>query len=217
MQDRHRTSRRIAALWLLLGACLAPTAASAAAPPTAKKPLVRIAQIFVMGNERTRQDVILRQVPLYPGQVLSYPDLRAAERNLRRLNLFESSPDGSVRPTITVVDNPTDPEDPFKDVLISVQEANTGSLMFGVGVNSSGGPTGSILIEERNFDPLRWPTSLDDLLSGNAFRGAGMTFRLELLPADLTARVSLDPAGVRLPFPLWLLPATRWVGCLLVR
>src|SRR5581483_8710964 len=29
----------------------------------------RVGQIFIVGNERTRQNVILRQIPLFPGQV----------------------------------------------------------------------------------------------------------------------------------------------------
>src|SRR5262249_54302850 len=108
----------------------------------------RVGQIIIVGNERTRQNVILRQVPLFPGQVLSYPDVKRAEQNLTRLGIFETSPDGSVKPTITVMDNPTNPESPFKDVLINVQEASTGSLMFGVGVNSDSGLTGSIVLNE---------------------------------------------------------------------
>lgn len=67
----------------------------------------RVGQIHVVGNERTKQNVVLRQVPVYPGQVLSYPDLRVAERNLARLQLFETSPDGAVRPTVTVIDPDT--------------------------------------------------------------------------------------------------------------
>src|SRR5262249_32889931 len=51
-----------------------------------QKPAVA-GQIIVVGNERTRQEVILRQIPIYPGQVLTYPDLRLAEANLARLNI----------------------------------------------------------------------------------------------------------------------------------
>jgi outer membrane protein insertion porin family len=43
-----------------------------------EKPAARVGQIFVVGNTRTMQNVILRQVPLYPGQVLTYPDVRLA-------------------------------------------------------------------------------------------------------------------------------------------
>ena len=153
-----------------------------------EKQPAKVGQIFIVGNDRTRMNVILRQVPLYPGQVLSYPALREAERNLARLNIFDSSPDGSVRPTVTVLDNPINPDSQYKDVLINVQEASTGSLMFGVGVNSSSGLNGSIVFNERNFDITRLPTSFDDLISGGAFRGAGQEFRIELVPGTQIQR-----------------------------
>jgi outer membrane protein assembly factor BamA len=70
----------------------------------------------------------------------------------------------------------------FKDILVSVQEQRTGSLMFGVGVNSDAGLTGSIILNERNFDITRWPTSVDDLLGGQAFRGGGQELRIEAVP-----------------------------------
>jgi outer membrane protein assembly complex protein YaeT len=153
-----------------------------------ERPVARVGQIFIVGNDRTRMNVILRQLPLYPGQILSYPELLQAERNLARLNIFETSPDGSVKPTVTVLDNPANPDSPYKDILINVQEASTGSLMFGVGVNSSSGLNGSIVLNERNFDILRPPTSFDDLISGSAFRGAGQEFRVELVPGTQMSR-----------------------------
>jgi hypothetical protein len=76
----------------------------------------------------------------------------------------------------------------FKDILVSVQEQRTGSLIFGVGVNSDAGLTGSIILNERNFDVTRRPTSVDDLLDGHAFRGAGQELRIEVVP---TTRVTL--------------------------
>jgi outer membrane protein assembly complex protein YaeT len=145
-----------------------------------------VGDIYIIGNTRTRQNIILRQVPLYPGQILTYPDMRQGERNLARLGIFESSPDGSEKPTITVKDPNTD--SPFKDILVNVTEANTGSLIFGVGVNSDAGLNGSIVLNERNFDITRFPTSIDDLLSGSAFRGAGQEFRLEAMPGTEVQR-----------------------------
>ncbi len=38
-----------------------------------ERPPARVGQVIVVGNEVTRQNVILRQVPLYPGQPLTYP------------------------------------------------------------------------------------------------------------------------------------------------
>jgi outer membrane protein assembly complex protein YaeT len=149
-----------------------------------------VGHVIVVGNTRTRQNVILRQVPLYPGQVLSYPDLRVAERNLTRLNIFANSPDGSVHPTVTVLNPESD--SPYKDVLVNVQEDNTGSLIFGVGVNSDAGLTGSIVLNERNFDLFRLPTSFDDFFSGNAFRGAGQEFRVEAVPGTQLQRYTIS-------------------------
>jgi outer membrane protein assembly complex protein YaeT len=154
-------------------------------------PVAHVGTIHVDGNDRTKMEVILRQIPLYPGQILTYPDLRVAERNLARLGIFKISPDGSIKPTVTILDNP-DPNNPDKDILVQVQEDNTGSLMFGVGVNSDAGLTGSIVLNERNFDITRFPTSIDDLLSGNAWRGAGQEFRVEAVPGTQLQRYSMN-------------------------
>ncbi len=162
-----------------------------------EEPVARVGQIFIVGNTRTRMEVILRQVGLYPGQVLTYPDLRIAERNLARLGIFKMTPDGQVKPTIAVLDNPNDPTSEYKDILVTVDEDNTGSLMFGVGVNSDAGLTGSVVLNERNFDITRLPGSFDDMLSGNAFRGAGQEFRVEAVPGTQLPRYT---ASWREPF-----------------
>lgn len=154
---------------------------------------VQVGRVIVIGNTRTKQNVILRELgDLDPGQVLSYPDLRLAERNLARLNIFKTTPDGSFRPSVTVQDNPEQPNSPFKDILVNVEEDNTGSLMFGVGVNSDAGLTGSVVLTERNFDLFRWPWSVEDALSGNAWRGAGQEFRVEAVPGTQLQRYTVS-------------------------
>lgn len=155
-----------------------------------ERPPATVGQVIVIGNEVTRENVIRRQVPLYPGQVLTYPDLRVAERNLARLNIFEVNPEAGVRPTVSVID--PDGPNPVKDVLVNVQETHTGSLLFGVGVNSDAGLVGSVVLNERNFDILRPPTSIEDLLSGRAWRGAGQEFRAEAVPGTQLQRYSVS-------------------------
>jgi outer membrane protein assembly complex protein YaeT len=159
-----------------------------------ERPPSRVGQIFIVGNEVTRQNVILRQIPLYPGQVLTYPDLKTAEKNLDRLGIFTDPATGQ-HPSVSVIDPEVD--SPFKDILVQVQEQRTGSLLFGVGVNSDAGLTGSVVLNERNFDILRPPTSIDDFLSGRAFRGAGQEFRLEAMPGTQVQRYA---ATFREPF-----------------
>ncbi len=157
-----------------------------------ERPPARVGQVFIVGNERTRYNVVLRQVPFYPGQILSYPDLAVAQHDLERLGIFKP---GSV--SVTAVDDPNNPDSEYKDVFVHVEEDNTGSLLFGVGVNSDAGLTGSIVLNERNFDITRVPTSIDDLLSGNAFRGAGQEFRIEAVPGTTLQRYT---ASWREPF-----------------
>jgi RNA polymerase sigma factor (sigma-70 family) len=78
-----------------------------------------------------------------------------------------------------------------KDILVSVQEASTGSLMFGVGVNSDSGLTGSIVLNERNFDITRPPISLS-INYDTDFRGAGQEFRIEAIPGTQLQRYTVS-------------------------
>jgi outer membrane protein insertion porin family len=169
-----------------------------------ERPPARVGQVFVVGNEVTRQNVVLRQVPLYPGQVLTYPDLKTAEHNLDRLGIFTDPATGQ-HPTVSVIDPESD--SPFKDILVQVQEQRTGSLLFGVGVNSDAGLTGSVVLNERNFDIMRWPTSVDDFLSGRAFRGAGQELRIEAVPGTQVQRYAVtfrEPFLFDTPYSLTL-------------
>jgi outer membrane protein assembly factor BamA len=88
---------------------------------------------------------------------------------------------------------------PHKDTRVAVQEANTGSLLFGVGVNSDAGLTGSIMFNERNFDITRPPTSLDDILNGSAFRGAGQELRIEAVPGTQLQRYTTNVSAAASP------------------
>jgi len=77
---------------------------------------------------------------------------------------------------------------PALDFDVYVEEARTGRFMFGMGVNSDLGVTGQVVIEERNFDFLRLPTSWQDVVQGGAFRGGGQNFRLEAMPGTQVQR-----------------------------
>ena len=64
--------------------------------------------------------------------------------------------------------------------------------MFGGAVNSDAGVTGQVTIDERNFDIRRWPRSFQELFTGQAFRGAGETFRIEAAPGSDFDRYTLQ-------------------------
>ena len=154
----------------------------------------QVGEVIIVGNTVTQDRVIRRMLQgIQPGQVLRYPELRIAERDLARLNIFEMNPELGIRPTVQALDSPG----PFKDILVKVQETRTGSLMLGAGVNSDNGFVGSIVLNERNFDIFRFPTSFADFFDGKAFRGAGQELRIEAVPGTQIQRYTIS---VREPF-----------------
>jgi outer membrane protein insertion porin family len=79
-----------------------------------------------------------------------------------------------------------------RDLILTptVQEAQTGRFMLGVGVNSNAGLLGSIVLDEQNADITRLPTSWRDFVEGRAFRGAGQQVRIEAVPGTQVSRYS---------------------------
>ncbi len=78
--------------------------------------------------------------------------------------------------------------DPAVDIHVGLTEGQTGRLMLGVAVNSDAGLVGQILLDEQNFDWMRFPTSWEDFASGRAWRGGGQRFRLEAAPGTEVQR-----------------------------
>jgi outer membrane protein assembly complex protein YaeT len=155
-----------------------------------ESPPVRVGEIIVRGNTVTQERVIRRELPIYPGQVLSYPDLLVAEQNLSRLGIFKEDPANGIKPQVEVLEAQGD--SPFRDIFVNVQEAQTGSFLLGAGINSDAGVTGSLVLNERNFDILNFPTSIEDVVSGRAFRGGGQEFRAEAVPGNQFQRYTVS-------------------------
>lgn len=78
--------------------------------------------------------------------------------------------------------------EPYVILDVDAEETQTGRLMIGAGVNSNAGLVGNIVVDEQNFDILRFPSSWDDVKNGTAFRGAGQRFRLEAAPGTQLQR-----------------------------
>ncbi|MGA2034342.1 MAG: POTRA domain-containing protein [Thermoguttaceae bacterium] len=85
---------------------------------------------------------------------------------------------------------PSPQEEPLRELPLTIRtdEAPTGRLMLGVGVNSDAGLVGSIVLDEQNFDWTRFPTSWEEIRNATAFRGAGERFRIEAVPGTQVQR-----------------------------
>ncbi len=139
-------------------------------------------EVVIAGNDITKQNVVRRQVEVQPGRPLDTTGIERTKERLRRLRLFSPlPPDRGVKITL----QPPDPAEPeYRDVLIEVDETDTGEFAIGGAVSSDSGLIGRISLEQRNFDVTDTPDSLGDMFSGKAFRGAGQTFTLEALPGN---------------------------------
>jgi outer membrane protein insertion porin family len=134
--------------------------------------------VITTGNDITQKNVLMREVETRPGRPLDSTALQASQHRLEQTALFEP---GSVKLT----PQPADPYAPeYRDVLVEIAETNTGEITFGGAVSSDSGVTGRISLVQRNFDLMDWPDTPGELFSGRAFRGAGQTFRAEVLPGN---------------------------------
>jgi outer membrane protein insertion porin family len=139
---------------------------------------IYVGRIDIEGNRISQDKVIRREISLRPGDVLNDNEIRKSVTRLRALDFF---PRVSVR-----VPEPAPGEDPSKkDVVFEVDDAGrTGRVRFAVGFSTDLGAIASFAVTKRNFDWKDWPDRFSDILSGNAFAGAGQTFSLEVAPGQ---------------------------------
>lgn len=126
----------------------------------------RIENISVRGNERTRDHVILREVPLQEGDVFSLTRLRQGLQNLANTQFF----------TGVVHDIPEGSVPGLLDLVLTVEEAPTTDLTFGITFGGGGDfpVSGQIGWQDRNF------------------RGLGQTFGLNVTASPGTQSLSLS-------------------------
>ena len=119
-----------------------------------------VQRINIIGNTRTKDKVIRREVLIAPGDVLNSVRVETTKKRLDNLGYFSKVE--------------TYPEDTGvagrKDLTIQVEEKRTGSLNFGAGFSTIDQLVGFIEMTQGNFDLLNWPN----------FTGAGQKFRARL-------------------------------------
>jgi outer membrane protein insertion porin family len=158
-----------------------------------------VGRIFVTGNHTTRDNVIRRELRIYPGELINTVEMRKSEANLKKLQIFQTNYQQGIGPTLT----PADEGPTLRDIEVRVEEGQTGRVLFGLGVNSDAGLLGNIIVSEQNFDITRFPATFDDFLAGDAFRGGGQEFRLEAAPGTQFSRYLAswrDPRIFDLPY-----------------
>ncbi len=151
----------------------------------------RIGQVTITGNEQTKDKVVRRVLDEYdfqPGKWYNGDIARGdgkgeLEKNLQQIVLTER--DGA-----TITSSGSTPGQ--KDAQVSIIEGKTGMVMLGAGVSSDSGVMGQLTYEQRNFDIGDRPKSLDDFVSGRAFKGGGQTLRISLQPGTQLSTYSVS-------------------------
>ena len=103
--------------------------------------IYRVGKIHLLGNEKTKDDVIRRELPLRPEDLFNTYDLNLARRRLQNIGYFEK-----------VIINPYTESEGIRDIDIFLEEAKTGSLSFGASFNSLESLSFSAQFSESNFD-----------------------------------------------------------------
>lgn len=119
-----------------------------------------IEKIEIRGNTKTKDKVIRRELAVSPGEVFDTVRVKRSKQRLEGLQYFEKV---DTRPEATDVPS-------HKNLIIGVDEKNTGNLTIGAGFSSVDSLVGFAEMTQGNFDLFHPPT----------FTGGGQRFRLRV-------------------------------------
>ena len=140
--------------------------------------------VTIQGNFLTKDKVVRRLVRVRPGRPLDGPEVDLAKDRIEATRLFNDVRVAIQQPTL---ENPE-----VRDIIVEVKERNTGSFNFGAGLQSDSGIFGEFSFRQQNFDIADPPMSVEELLAGRAFRGAGQYFDITLAPGNEVSQYSVS-------------------------
>jgi len=149
-------------------------------------PLYYIDIIRPTGNDKTKPEVITREMAIKPGDRYDVRKIAQSVRRLRSLRYFN-------KVEVRAVDSrKTRPGKRYKELHVHVEEANTRQLMIGAGASSSAGFFGDFRFQDSNFDAADRAKSWNDFVSGTAFSGAGQSLAIFLQPGSQASRFGVQ-------------------------
>lgn len=122
----------------------------------------KVEKIDIRGNTKTRDKVIRRELAISPGETFDMVRVKISKQRLEGLQYFDKV---DARPENTEAEIAN-----RKNLVVAVDEKNTGNLTLGAGFSSVDALVGFVEITQGNFDLFHPPT----------FTGGGQRFRLRL-------------------------------------
>lgn len=136
----------------------------------------KVGVVDIKGNSVTQDKVIRGRIGLKPGYPFNVEEAARSEERLMKTGLFNK---------VTMTIQPEDKKNPnTRDLLVEVDERQTGSLNFGLMAGSDSGLVGNISLTQQNFDLADWPESWEEFWQRKAFIGAGQQFTMAFQPGD---------------------------------
>ncbi|WP_029460989.1 outer membrane protein assembly factor BamA [Solidesulfovibrio alcoholivorans] len=122
---------------------------------------VYVRRVSIEGNEKTRDNVVRREVKLADGDLFSGSKLRRSNERLDKLEYFEKV-DIETVPT----DNPGE-----VDIKVKVKDKNTGAISLGAGYSTSDSVFFGGSVEEKNLFGKGYHAKFQGMFSGKSSRG----------------------------------------------
>lgn len=131
----------------------------------------KIGMIHVFGNQSTKNNVILRESLLVPGETFDSRKLKATQQRLEGIGYFKNVNVYAVRTAddMGLGDN-------YRDVYIEVEETSTGNISLFMGFSTTDSVFGGLDLTERNFNIAGLPQVFAGRFS--ALRGGGQFFHV---------------------------------------
>jgi len=131
----------------------------------------KIGLIHIFGNTSTKNNVILRESLLVPGETFDSRKLKATQQRLESVGYFKTV-------NVYAVRTPDDEDlgDNYRDVYIEVEETSTGNVSLFMGFSSADDVFGGLDLTERNFHLA----NIGSIFKGDmsAIRGGGEYFHV---------------------------------------
>ncbi|MBN8249446.1 MAG: outer membrane protein assembly factor BamA, partial [Verrucomicrobia bacterium] len=107
-----------------------------------------IEKIEIKGNTKTKDQVIRRELAVSPGETFDMVRVKISKQRLEQMNYFEK---------VDTKDMPTQ-EPTERNLVVAVEEKNTGNVALGAGFSSVDKLVGYIEVSQGNFDLFNPPT-----------------------------------------------------------
>ena len=121
---------------------------------------VYIEKIKIAGNDKTKDNVIRRQLTIHPGEYLNISKIKESQQRLLNTGYFDTESGALASFTFEPGSKPN-----TQNVLVDVKEGRSGMLRFGGGFGANVGIFGDVSYTDKNFDIFDLPKDLNDLAS----------------------------------------------------